>query len=139
MAGTEAQIQQIINMDLISPLVQLAGGNAPNEEIRRESLWCLANGLTGSSLSQSVHIIKGGALEAMVHSLDVSTQEKVASVCMEGIFHALEKTNCLDVPGELDRSRLFALGLPDILDKTEAKHFGKSSMFESLNNLLERI
>eukprot|EP00826_Nyctotherus_ovalis_P057769 TRINITY_DN7906_c0_g1_i2.p3 TRINITY_DN7906_c0_g1~~TRINITY_DN7906_c0_g1_i2.p3 ORF type:complete len:172 (-),score=50.59 TRINITY_DN7906_c0_g1_i2:162-677(-) len=91
-AGTEGQIQIIINEGISDKLVSLALQDA--FDVRRECVWCLTNAASNANAEQLKHLIDAGAVEA-VCSLLVCNDARTIAISLEGLENMLKRSRTL--------------------------------------------
>uniref|UniRef100_A0A672FAK0 Importin subunit alpha n=1 Tax=Salarias fasciatus TaxID=181472 RepID=A0A672FAK0_SALFA len=89
-AGPSKQIQQLINCGLFAPLVELL--RSGDFKSQREAVWAVMNITIGGTVDQMIFLVRTGALEAIVHLLQVR-DAKVVMVILDTINNlAAEKS-----------------------------------------------
>uniref|UniRef100_A0A672FE96 Importin subunit alpha n=1 Tax=Salarias fasciatus TaxID=181472 RepID=A0A672FE96_SALFA len=81
-AGPSKQIQQLINCGLFAPLVELL--RSGDFKSQREAVWAVMNITIGGTVDQMIFLVRTGALEAIVHLLQVR-DAKVVMVILDTI------------------------------------------------------
>ena len=63
MAGTEEQLQAVVEADLFGQIVRLLSTEGPS--IQKESAWCIINGVSGGNTAQIKYFVENGAIKAL--------------------------------------------------------------------------
>lgn len=87
-AGSQSQIQALINAELVPLLISTIG--AYEAEVKKEAVWACANIATNGSSQQISYLVECGVLEALCEVLSVSADVKILTVTLEAILTILD-------------------------------------------------
>ncbi|KAK4406768.1 Importin subunit alpha-4 [Sesamum angolense] len=92
-AGNRAQIQAVIQADIIPPLVQLL--QHAEFEIKKEAAWAISNATSGGSPEQIRFLASQGCIKPLCDLL-ICPDPRIVTVCLEGLENILKV-------GEIDK------------------------------------
>ncbi|CAL9777394.1 unnamed protein product [Musa acuminata subsp. burmannicoides] len=86
-AGNRAQIQAVIDANIISPLVHLL--QHAEFDIKKEAAWAISNATSGSSNEQIHYLASQGCIKPLCDLL-VCPDPRIVTVCLEGLENILK-------------------------------------------------
>eukprot|EP01147_Barroeca_monosierra_P002867 gene2867-8149_t len=117
-AGSEHQIDAVIQENLVTTLVQLAIYD-PLGKVQQDAAWCLCNICTQGLPRHRDFVLKCGGLDAIGQVINLNMDKKALKVFLDAIDHLLIRGSTLVAEGVFQSntvaSRLEELGLLDKL------------------------
>lgn len=86
-AGTNNQIQHVINAGIIVPLIELL--QTAEFDIKKEAAWAISNATSGGSHEQIKYLVSQGCIKPMCDLL-VCPDPRIITVCLEGLENILK-------------------------------------------------
>ncbi|KAK8495893.1 hypothetical protein V6N11_046894 [Hibiscus sabdariffa] len=137
-AGNRAQIQAVIEANIILPLVHLL--QHAEFDIKKEAAWAISNATSGGSHEQIKFLVSQGCIKPLCDLL-ICPDARIVTVCLEGLENILKVGEADKEMGMNDGINLFAQTVDecDGLDKIEnLQTHDNHEIYEKAVKILER-
>ncbi|KAJ6879944.1 hypothetical protein NC652_033315 [Populus alba x Populus x berolinensis] len=136
-AGNANQIQAVLEVGIIGPLVQLLQ-NA-EFEIKKEAAWAISNATSGGSHEQIKFLVDQGCIKPLCDLL-ICPDPRIVTVCLEGLENILKVGEAKKNLGNTGNANLYTQMIEDVegLEKIEnLQSHDNNEIYEKAVKILE--
>jgi hypothetical protein len=88
MAGTQQQIQEVINSNAITEIIRILETDEP--DVKKEAAWVVANATSGGSYEHILYLLDCDCIPPLIHMLTAGFDHRILVVVMEALENILK-------------------------------------------------